>query len=405
VLRAANAIAAQVVSTRRRIHRQPELGFQVQGTAGLVAERLGELGLQVRTEVGGSGVVGLLEGGGSGGTVLLRADMDALPIQEASGVSFASERPGIMHACGHDAHTAMLLGVAELLTERRRMFDGRVVFMFQPAEEVGGVDSGAVRMIAAGVLDDPPVDAAFALHVDAAFSGQIALMPGPAMASTDSFTITVRGSGGHAARPQRTVDPIVVGAQIVGALQTLVSREVAPEQPAVVTVGKFTSGSAANVIPDTAELRGTIRCYRPSVREMLLRRVAELSAGIASAMRASAECVIKPGYPVLVNDPAMVSLAADTAAELLGPDVLVPGGRLMGGEDFACVLQRVPGAMLRLGVTDRAWDTPRPKHSARFDLDERALPAGVALVAGTALRWLEAHGSRVPPPATVLRPS
>jgi amidohydrolase len=381
------AIKSDLVADRRAIHRQPELGYQERKTSALVAERLRGFGLEVRTGVGETGVVGLLRGSAPGKTVLLRADMDALPIQEENATDYVSQTPGVMHACGHDGHTAMLLGVARLLSERRDQIRGTVKFMFQPAEEGG---AGAKKMIEDGVLSDPPVDAAFALHVyPERRVGQIGLCPGLSHAASDSFQIVVNGRGGHAARPQGAIDPIVVSAQIVTALQTLVSREVSPTEAAVVTVGSLVSGQAHNVIPDSATIRGTVRAFKEDVRALLQRRIGEMAVGIASAMRASAEVEYRVGYPTQVNDIAMVEVIRAAAGDVIGADAVLARAPAMGGEDFAFVLQRVPGAMFFLGVRDPAWETPRALHTATFDLAEDALPVGVAIMATTALRFLD----------------
>jgi len=383
---AAEEIGPGVVADRRDIHQNPELGYNEKRTAALVAARLTDLGLTVRTGVGGTGVVGILKGGRPGKTVLLRADMDALPIHEENQTSYVSRNPGVMHACGHDAHTSILLGVVRVLTDRRHEIPGTVAFMFQPAEEGG---AGAQRMIDDGVLDDPPVDAAFGLHVDAdRYVGQVAVRSGPAMASADRFTITIKGKGGHAAAPHRTVDPIVVGAHIITALQTIVGREVSPNEPAVVTVGSLAAGTAANVIPDTATIKGTVRAYNADVRQHVENRVSELTRGIAAAMRASAEIEYRIGYPVLVNHAEQVALVKAAVGEVLGPDAVLERDPVMGAEDFAFVLQKVPGAFMHLGVRNRSWKTPRPVHTATFDLDEGALPIGVAVLSATALKYL-----------------
>lgn len=383
---AAEEIGPGIVADRRYLHQHPELGFEETNTAAHVAQRLRDLGFEVRTGVGGTGVVGLLRGARPGKTVLLRADMDALPITEENDAPYASKNSGVMHACGHDAHTSMLLGAARLLGERRSELQGTVKFMFQPAEEGGG---GALRMIEDGVLDNPAVDAAFGMHVDAErYVGQTTLRPGPCNASSDRFTIIVRGKGGHAARPHASIDPIVVAAQIVTALQTLVSREVSPIEPAVVTVGSLVSGTTFNVIPDTATIKGTVRAYSEPVRAMIQQRVGELTRGIAAAMRASADVQYRVGYPVLVNDARQVAFVERTLSEVLGPDAV--GGRepSMGAEDFAFVLQRVPGAFIYLGVRDPSWESPRPVHTATFDLAENALPIGATAYAATALKFL-----------------
>lgn len=397
LLDAARAIEDQIVADRRAIHQHPEVGYQEQRTAALVAERLRSFGVDdLRTGVGGTGLIALIRGthpaarGSGAKTVLLRADMDALPIDEEPDLPFASQTPGVMHACGHDAHTAMLVGAARLLCERRAELPGSVKLMFQPAEENGG--AGAKAMIEAGLLDDPKVDAAFGIHTDSThYSGQIALRAGPTNGSADRFIITIRGKGGHASAPHRAVDPVVVGAYVITALQTLVSREVSPAEQAVVTVGSLTSGSIFNAIPETAVLKGTFRTSAPKVRDHLQQRIPEVAAGIATAMRASAE--YEPygtGYPAMVCDPAMVDLARAAAASVVGPDAVLEGERGMGGEDFSFVLERVPGAFIRLGTRDRSWESPKPAHSRYYRIDESSLPIGTATYAATALHFLRA---------------
>ena len=387
LLQAANQIAPEVVADRRTIHQFPELMYEVHQTAAMAEERLRELGLEVRTKVGRTGVVGVLRGARPGRTVLLRADMDALPIIEENEHPFCSQNRGVMHACGHDAHTAMLLGAARLLTERRQELPGNVVFMFQPAEEGG---AGALRMIEDGLLDDPKVDGSFALHVDAnSYVGKVSMRVGPQSAAADEFSITVRGKGGHASRPQAAVDPVVVGAYIVTALQTLVSREVSPMEPAVVTVGRLSGGTAFNVIPATAVIEGTVRTYNEGVQAHIERRLPAMVKGVAEAMRASAEVEYRRLYPLLVNHASGVSIARDVVTELLGPGAALESDPIMGSEDFSFVLQRAPGAMVRLGVRHKDWEQVRPTHSPEFDLDEAALPIGVAVMAGMAMRFLE----------------
>jgi amidohydrolase len=316
--------------------------------------------------------------------------MDALPIQEDSQTPFASEVPGVMHACGHDAHTAILLGAARVLAERRDQFRGAVKLMFQPAEENGG--AGAKRMIEEGLLDNPRVDAAFGLHGDGRHAvGQVALRAGPNNGSADRFIISVRGRGGHASAPHRSVDSVVVAAYIITTLQTLVSREVSPGEQAVITVGSLTAGTIFNAIPESATLKGTFRTSAPEVRDHLRQRIEEVAKGVASAMRASVTYEeYGTGYPPMMCDPAMVELARAAAADVLGPGAVVEGERGMGGEDFSFVLERVPGAFIRLGTRDLSWDSPKPAHSPFFQLSEAALPLGVAVMAATALRFLDA---------------
>ena len=386
LLDAAQSIAAEIVMDRRAIHQNPEMAYKEVQTASLVADRLRELGLNFETGVAKTGVVAVLEGASAGKTVLLRADMDALPIDEAANVPFASANTGVMHACGHDGHTAMLLGAARLLVERRDSITGAVKFMFQPAEEGG---AGALRMIEAGLLENPHVDAAFALHVDAlTYAGQISVKAGPTHASTDTVQIRILGKGGHAARPSMTVDPIVIGSQVVTALQTLVSREVSPTEQAVVTVGSLQAGTTFNIIPDTAVIRGTVRTYSEDVQAHLEKRIAEMATGIARAMRADADVEYRRLYPPNVNHESGAETVRVAARRLLPDGGVLEDIAAMGGEGFAFLMQRVPGAMFRLGVRRPQWDEPRSLHSATFELDEEALPVGTAVLAATALEYL-----------------
>ncbi|GAC1667881.1 MAG: M20 family metallopeptidase [Candidatus Dormibacteraceae bacterium] len=384
ILDAAQSIAEEIVSDRRAIHAHPELAYQERQTAALVEARLTDLGIEHRGGVGGTGVIGLVRGARPGPTVLLRADMDALPITEESDEPYVSHNVGVMHACGHDAHTAMLLGAARILQERRAQFDGAVKLMFQPAEEGG---AGAVKMISEGLLDEPKVDAAFAIHTSHDKpTGSIVARGGPLLAGANSFTITVTGRGGHASRPHTTVDPVVVASHIVVALQTLVSREVEPGVPAVITLGAFLAGTAFNIIPDRAQILGTIRTYDASVMELLEVRIETVAKGVASALRAEAKVEIHMHYPPTINNEAMAELAGG-AVRRLNLDV-VQGEPIMAAEDFSFVLQRVPGAMLMLGVRNPSWTNPKPAHTAQFDLDESALPLGAAAYAAMALEFL-----------------
>jgi amidohydrolase len=309
-----------VIADRRDFHEHPELAYQEVRTAGIVADRLRSLGVEdVRTDIAPTGVTGLIRGSkaGKARTVLLRADMDALPILEENDVEYRSRTPGVMHACGHDAHTAMLLGVARLLSERRDEFPGTVKLLFQPAEELP--PGGAKPMIEAGVMDDPKVDAAFGIHMhQEAPVGIVKVRSGPAMAAADHFRIVIKGKGGHGAKPHETIDPIVIGAQIVTALQTLVARSVDPTQEAVVTVGTFQAGNAFNVIPETATLTGTVRTFNERNRAYLERRIGEMAQGITTALDGSADYTYTRGYPATVNDPDMTELVREEAAKFVG---------------------------------------------------------------------------------------
>jgi len=388
LLESARAIEARIVNDRRTIHSHPEMAYDESQTSTLVQARLRDLGIPFHSGLAKTGVVAQIKGElGDGPCVLLRADMDALPIEEQSGVPFASEVPGVMHACGHDAHTAMLLGAAQLLLERRSRFAGTVKLMFQPAEEGG---AGAARMIEDGVLLDPSVDAAFMLHVWPDLeAGQVSYGAGPLLAGADAFTIKVDGRGGHAARPHETIDPVVVGATIVLAVQTLVAREVDPVVPAVVTLGSFNAGNRSNVIADKAVLMGTIRAYDNELFAHLEQRLREVVTGVASALQATARIDFEMRYPPSVCDPAMADRLGESARSLLGADAVRMSKPQMGAEDFAFVLQAVPGAMLWLGVKDPAWPKPKPVHTATFDIDESALPIGSSALAGVALDYLK----------------
>jgi amidohydrolase len=379
-----------VIADRRDLHVHPELAFQEERTAGIVAERLRALGVEdVRTGIAQTGVTGLIRGTkpGEGRTVLLRADMDALPILEENEVEYKSQSPGVMHACGHDAHTAMLLGTTRLLLERRDQFPGTVKVLFQPAEEMP--PGGAKPMIEAGVLEDPKVDAAFGIHIDQDNPvGTVELRPGPAMAAADRFQIVIRGKGGHGAKPHDSIDPIVIGAQIVTALQTLAAREIDPTNEAVVTVGTFMAGKAFNVIPDSAELGGTVRTFNARNRDYLEQRIGELVQGIGSAMRAEIDYRYTRGYPATVNDPRMAALVRQEAAKVVGEEGVHEAPLMMGAEDFSYFLEQVPGAFWFIGSQNPQRGLVWGHHHPRFDLDEAAMAIGMETMVNVALRYL-----------------
>jgi amidohydrolase len=371
---------------RRAIHRHPELGFTVHRTAGLVANALADLGLQVRTGVGKTGVVGYL-GSGDSPVIAMRADMDALPIQEENQVAYASQVPGRMHACGHDAHTAMLLGAAALLS--RQDLPGQVRFLFQPSEEISDEEgiSGAPRMIADGALEG--VDAVIALHVDGTVDrGRICINHGWIGAAVDTFRAHVIGQGGHGAFPHQAIDPIWLATHVLSALYALPSRRVAPLQPSVVSVGIVRGGSADNIIPDSVYLEGTLRSFDEEVREQLIQEV-ETALSITRSFGGDYRLEIEHGYPATYNDPQVVAWLRQVAGDLLGQDQVCAEQKSMGGEDFSYMAKIATGAMLRLGV--KPPDGPaRHLHTSTFDLDEAALPIGSAILAETARRFL--HG-------------
>ena len=369
-----DALIQRVVELRRAIHRRPELGFEEHETAALVERELDALGIEHR-RVAGTGIVAIVRGAKPGRVAALRADMDALPIAERTGLPFASEIDGRMHACGHDAHTAMLLGAARLLGARRAELAGSVVLIFQPAEEGPG---GAEPMIAQGALDDPKVDAIAMLHVDSRLdAGTIGITPGPVNASADELYVTIRGTGGHGGYPHAAVDAIPASAAMVLALQNIVARETDPLASAVVTIGTIAGGYRNNVIADEVRLSGTLRAHDPDVRDALERRVRRIAAGVAGAYGVSAEVDVVRGYPPVVNDAALAGDFARYVAER-APFPVVRPLATMGGEDFAYFAQRVPGLLVRLGIRNESAGAIHPAHSALFTIDESALAIGVA---------------------------
>lgn len=381
-----------VIADRRHLHEHPELGMQEYETAKFVVERLQALGVEdIRTGISETGVTGLIRGTADGPdrdkVVLVRADMDALPIHEENDVAYRSKVDGVMHACGHDAHTAILLAVARVLTDRRDQFAGTVKLCFQPCEETG--PGGARWMIEQGVLEDPHVDACFGLHVwQNEPVGDVLVSAGPVMAASDRFTVRIQGKGGHGAMPNHCVDPIVVGMQIVGSLQTLVSREVDPTKSAVVTVGEFHAGHAPNVIPDTAEIRGTVRSFDPEVRDLLERRIIELSEGIGAAMRAEVTAEYRRGVSATVNDPAMAEIVRRAATEVVGEEHVRPQIPTMGGEDFSFFLEARPGCYFWVGTNNAERGLVWGHHHPRFDIDEEALGIGVETMVRTLIGYL-----------------
>ncbi len=386
----APADVEQLILDRRSFHIHPELGYNEQLTSRAVAERLNQYGYEVKTGVGGTGVVGLLGKSGieQARTLLYRADMDALPVQEENDVEYRSQNDGVMHACGHDAHVAIGLAVAKQLIAERDSLPGNIKFAFQPAEEGG---NGAVAMIEDGVLEDPQVTAAVGLHVwNNMPVGTAGIYTGPMMAAVDEFELIVNGRGGHGAMPHQTVDAIVTASQIITALQSIVSRNVAPLDSAVVTVGKFIAGTAFNVISDTATLRGTVRTFNDETHARIPEMVERVIRGVAEAMGATYDLTYKRHTPPLVNDQVMCNLIFECAAEVLGRDNVFTDEsvRTMGGEDMSYFLERVPGCYFFLGTRNDARGFVHPHHSARFDIDESALALGVEIMIRVARRYL-----------------
>jgi amidohydrolase len=384
---------AYVVSLRRALHQCPELGFEEHETARRVAEELRASGLDVREGIAGTGVIGVLRGPGNetgGRTMLIRADMDALPVQEADGRDYGSRNAGRMHACGHDGHTAMALTAARVLARQRDTLAGNVVFAFQPAEETTG---GAEPMIREGILDDPKVDAAIGIHLANTLRvGQVAAQAGPITAACDGFSLIIHGKGGHAARPHLSVDPIAVAFEVGTALHLLMTREKSPAQPAVLTVGAIHGGTAGNIIADQVELRGTLRTYDADLRRHLKQRVRETVEGIAAAMRARAAIEWDESYPSTVNDPEIVALVRRAAAEVVGTEQLVEHEASLGGDDMAYFCAAVPGCYMRVGSANPEKGLDAPHHSPRFDFDEDALPIGAEILVRTTRAFLDGAG-------------
>jgi amidohydrolase len=397
--REAATVQPKVVSWRRDIHQHPELSYQETRTAALVAAHLKSLGLEVQTGVGGNGVVGILRGGMPGKVVALRADMDALPVTEQVDLPFKStvratyngQEVGVMHACGHDNHVAILMGTAEVLTRMKPRIRGTVKFIFQPAEE--SPPGGAKEMIEAGVMTNPKVDAVFGLHVFPGRAGSITYRPGPMYASGDNYKIIVHGRQTHGAIPWGGVDPIVVGSQIVLALQTIVSRQVdLSEANAIVTVGAFNAGNRSNIIPDSAVMIGTVRTFSEGVRSAIHERIKRTAEGIAQSAGARVTVQTEFGYPVTANDPALVARMLPTLQRVAGAANVTEQARTTTAEDFSRYAQIAPGMIISLGVTSPGRDpkTVASNHSPLFEADESALPVGVRVMSSLALDFLGA---------------
>ncbi len=370
-----------LVELRRHFHQYPELAYREEKTAAKIAEVLGGLGISCRTGVGGTGVVAAVEAAKPGPTVALRADIDALPIDEKTDVPYRSRHPGVMHACGHDGHTAMALGTARFLMDSgwRDRGAGRVLFIFQPAEESG---AGARAMLNSGAFDGEKVDAIFAGHVHPEVpAGQVGIASDISNASSDVIVIKLTGKGGHGAQPHLCIDPVVAAAHLVTQIQFIVSRGVSPLDSAVVTIGKFNAGTARNVIPEEAVLEGTVRTLRPKVREVIFQRLQELVEGAEKAHGVSCDFSVIDGYPMLVNDPEVVRFARRTAADILGEQNVRTERPRMGAEDFAYFAGRWPAVLIRIGCRDPQAESGPGLHSPWFDFDESALDCGVRLFA------------------------
>ena len=377
----------ELAAVRRDLHAHPELAFEEVRTSGIVAERLRSLGLETRAGVGRTGVVATLRGGLPGKTVLLRADMDALPIQEENVVPYRSQVAGKMHACGHDCHTSILLGVAKQLVREAPGLKGTVKLCFQPAEECGG---GADAMIKDGVLLDPRPDAAFGLHVWQDLDlGKVGVTPGPFMAAVDEFTVTITGKGAHGAMPHLGIDPVVCMAHMIAALQTIASRGTNPLIEVVVSVTQVRAGTAFNIIPASAWMNGTVRVFDPELWKALPERFNTIVRGVAAAFGCTAEVDYHRHNRPTVNDPAMSAMAHAAAAEVVGEANVLTDVRTMGGEDFSVFLAQIPGCFIAVGSRNQARGLVWDHHHPRFDVDEACLGLGAEILLRTAKRFLE----------------
>ncbi len=385
-LKEAQALFSWSQALRRDFHRHPELGFQEKRTAQKVAETLQTLGLEVHTGIAETGVVAVMETGRPGPRLLLRADMDALPIQEANEVPYASQREGVMHACGHDGHMAILLTVARMFAQHRDALSGTVIFLFQPAEEGLG---GAERMIEEGVLERFPADMALALHLwNGKPVGWVGLAEGPVMAAADEVILRLKGRGGHGAMPHLARDPVTLAGHLIVALQSLVAREVNPLDPAVLSIGQMQGGTAFNIIPEEVLLRGTMRTFEEKTRVYLKRRVQEVVEGLARTFQCRAEVTWVESTPAVVNHPEVTHRVRE-AIRQIWPEATILPERTMGSEDMALFLQRVPGCYFFVGSANPEKGLDAPHHHPRFDFDEQVLVYGAALMAGAAQRLLE----------------
>ncbi|MBX3013364.1 MAG: amidohydrolase [Caldilineaceae bacterium] len=386
---AATDLMPQLVAWRRDFHQHPELGFHEVRTAGVVAEHLRDLGLEVSTGIGKTGVVAVVEADGTpldAPTVMLRFDMDALPIQEETGLPFQSQHAGVMHACGHDGHTAIGMGVAQLLVQHRQALPGRVKLVFQPAEEALG---GALAMVNDGVLLDPTPTATFGLHLWSRLPlNKVVVQSGPLWAAADGFEIVVHGRGGHGAVPHETVDAIYIASELVVALQSIVARNLSPTETGVISVCTFASGTASNVIAGEATLTGTVRSFTTAVRDLLFRRIEEVARGVCQAHGATCTVSARWGCPATINSEAGTAVMQQVAEQIIGTDDIIQISPMMVGEDVSEFLNRAPGCFILIGAADPNGPELSPHHNPTFDFDERMLPTGVALLAGAAVAYL-----------------
>ncbi len=391
--REAEKLFDYMVEQRRDFHRHPELGFQETRTSGIVADTLQQLGLEVQRGVGQTGVVALLEGAKPGPTIMVRFDMDALPIQEENLLDYASQTPGVMHACGHDGHTTMGLALAKILTHYQEEMAGAIKFVFQPAEEGMG---GAFAMIADGVLQNPRPDVALAMHLWTPEEfGKVRVVEGPCMASSSVFTLTVQGHGGHGAAPHLAVDPILAAAQIVSGLQSIVSRNVNPQDSVVVSIGQFSAGTTFNVIPDRAILKGTVRSYNNDLHRMIYRRILEMAHHQAIAFSCEATMETIAIVAAVNNAPEPTAVVRRAAAQMMGADNIVEH-RTMASEDMGYILEEIPGCYFFIGARNSEKGYTFAHHHPRFNFDERAMMDGVAVMGQAIANYVMPENGREP---------
>ncbi|MEL6149268.1 MAG: amidohydrolase [Chloroflexota bacterium] len=382
----AEALRDEMIARRRDLHQHPEIAFEEVRTAGIVAEELNNLGLEVQTGIGKTGVVGIMEGDSDGPTVLIRADMDALPVHEENSTDYISLTAGKMHACGHDGHTTIGLSVAKILSGHRDKMHGRVKFVFQPAEEIAG---GALAMIKDGVLGSPRPDVSLGLHLwNYLPVGKLGVASGPVMAGSNSFTITIRGKGSHGAIPQEALDPIVCAAQIITAMQTITSRNMDPLEGAVVSATQIHAGHANNVIPMEAKIGGTIRSFKPDVKQLLETRLVEIVENIAKAMGCTATVDFLEGTKPVTNDAEVAMQVRDAFTDIVSEDAFVLDERAMVAEDMTYLMDDIPGMFFFVGSANAERDLNYGHHHPRFDFDEDALPLATALMARAAASYV-----------------
>lgn len=382
-----NRIYKQAVSDRRHLHMNPELSFKEYNTSDYICSRLDDIGISYKRNIAGTGVLAELNGKGKGRCLLLRADMDALPLTEKNESAYKSQNDGVMHACGHDVHTAILLNVCEVLSKLKDEFNGTIKFVFQPGEETKG---GAEPMIAEGILENPGVDAAVALHVEPELAaGKIRVKSGALYASPDDFYITIKGKGAHGAEPQNSIDPTIIAAEIIIKLQTIVSRNLSPFDTAAVSVGSIHGGNATNVIPDMVEITGTARSLLPNVRNILERRIGEIVKSICESYGAEFEYKFDRLFPPLINNADISEMIYQSGLRCLGAENCVKGGSVtMAGEDFSYFCERVPAALFKLGSGNAEKGITAPIHSSDFDIDETCIMTGIEVFTDFILHFL-----------------